>query len=98
MNSTPSASNPEPATTTPNMPNLSAMAERILVERLHHELDAGGMAGHLAFCERLLPYLQGLAALLPRLTEEGAEPVAVAEVRALNAAAEERGVPLDDAL
>jgi diguanylate cyclase (GGDEF)-like protein len=74
------------------------MAERILVERLHHELDAGGVAGHLAFCEKMLPYLQGLAALLPRLTQEGAEPVAVAEVRALNVAAEERGVPLRDAL
>lgn len=98
MDSTLSASDREPTRATNELPNLSAMAERLLIERLHRELDEGGVAGHLAFCERMLPYLQGLAALLPRLTQEGAESAALAEVRALNAAAEGRGVPLRDAL
>ncbi len=76
---------------------MTALGERILVERLHHALDVGGIAGHLAFCSTTLPYLQGLVTLLPRLVRDGNHQAAVETVRTLTAGVQEQGLSPDDA-
>ena len=77
---------------------ITALGERILVERLHHALDEGGVSGHLAFCATTLPYLQGLVTLLPRLVRDGTQPAAVETIRALTTTIQEHGVSTQEAL
>lgn len=77
--------------------SVARLGERILVERIHRALDEGGVAGHLAFCTTTLPYLQGVAALLPRLAD-GSHAAALEAFQTLNAGAQARGLSLRDAL
>jgi diguanylate cyclase (GGDEF)-like protein len=64
---------------------VSAVGERLLVERLHRVLDEGGLSAHKAFCDRFLPYLQGLVTLLPDLLHDDPQPAAMETVRTLHA-------------
>ena len=64
---------------------VSAVGERLLVERLHRVLDEGGLSAHKAFCDRFLPYLHGLVTLLPDLLHDDPQPAAMETVRTLHA-------------
>jgi diguanylate cyclase (GGDEF)-like protein len=61
------------------------VGERLLVERLHRVLDEGGLSAHKAFCDRFLPYLQGLVTLLPDLLHDDPQPAAMETVSTLHA-------------
>src|SRR6266566_2889830 len=64
---------------------VSAVGERLLVERLHRVLDEGGLGAHRAFCDRALPYLQELVTLLLNPLHEDPQPAAKETVRTLHA-------------
>jgi diguanylate cyclase (GGDEF)-like protein len=64
---------------------VSAVGERLLVERLHRVLDEGGLSAHQAFCDRFLPYLQDMVTLLPGLLHDDPQSAAMETVRALHA-------------
>jgi diguanylate cyclase (GGDEF)-like protein len=64
---------------------VSAVGERLLVERLHRVLDEGGLSAHQAFCDRFLPYLQEMVTLLPGLLHDDPQSAAMETVRALHA-------------
>jgi diguanylate cyclase (GGDEF)-like protein len=71
---------------------VSAVGERILVERLHRVLDEGGLGAHSAFCDRALPYLQELVTLLSDPLHENVQPAAKETVRTLRAPSRLGGV------
>ena len=77
---------------------ISTLGEQFLVQRLHRVLDESGIAGHRTFCDTLLPYLEGLVVLLPRLAHEGARSTATEAVEILNTMAQENGVAMSDAM
>lgn len=92
------ATQPDDAAVAQAEQTVTAIGERLLVERLHRVLDESGIVGHSAFCETMLPYLQGLVMLLPRLVHNGALPAATEAVQILNTMAQESGVSTRDAL
>src|SRR5437764_15078508 len=75
---------------------VSAVGERLLVERLHRVLDEGGLDAHRAFCDRVLPYLQELVTSLLNPLHEDPQPAAMETARTLQARARLGGVTLRD--
>src|SRR2546423_1139009 len=77
---------------------VNAVGERLLVERLHRVLDEGGLDAHRAFCDRALPYLQELVALLLNPLHENAQPAAKETVHTLHAPSRLGGVTPRDVM
>lgn len=75
---------------------LSATSERLLVERLRLYLDEHGVDALAAFSGELLPYLQALAATLPKAIQSDSSEEVIETARAIGDQLHRRGITLPE--